>query len=131
MARVAASFEYAAAKLARPQTGRIEGCEQPLRLKLENALQSQAKEIHCGNGLFLETNLTQLKDLAAEFSDKEQTLSVFGFTNADIKTLVLALPPRSVDRIVPIGEALAFAPIWDGQDLVTVFSRKISLPKSY
>jgi hypothetical protein len=32
---------------------------------------------------------------------------------------------RTIDRIVPPGRALAFAPVWDGHDLMERFSRRI------
>jgi hypothetical protein len=128
MARVAASFEYAGTALARPDgaVGLTPG--QPLRLTLERPLNEAAKALHCGNGLFLELYLPELVELAAQLSDKEQTLAVHGFTRAQLQALALALPARAVDRIAPIGEALSFAPVWDGQDLITVFSRKLLLP---
>ena len=125
MARLAASFEYAAAGLAHRASSLG---SYPLRLTLDAGLSARVKEIHCGNGLFLEQRAESLAALAAQFSDKEQTLSVFGFEPAALRDFVQSLPPRAVDRLVPIGQALAFAPVWDGQDLIVSFSRLISLP---
>jgi len=128
MARVAAAFEYAGAALARPDGafGLVPG--QPLRLTLERPLSDAVKSLHCGNGLFLELRLAELVELAAQLSDKEQTLAVHGFTREQLQELALALPARAVDRFALIGEALSFAPIWDGQDLISVFSRRLLLP---
>lgn len=128
MARVAASFEYAGAALARPDAAAGLTSGQPLRLTLERPLNEAVKALHCGNGLFLELHLPELVELAAQLSDKEQTLAVHGFTRTQLQTLALALPARAVDRIAPIGEALTFAPVWDGQDLISVFSRRLLLP---
>lgn len=130
MARVAASFEYAAARIARPAQARGLRPTQPLRLCLETALNQTAKEIHCGNGLFLETRLLVLADLALQLSDKEQTLAVHGFTRDQLLSLASALPPRAIDRFARFGEALAFTPTWDGQDLIISFSRRLLLPSS-
>lgn len=128
MARVAASFEYAAARLARPEAaGEFHGAH-PMRLRMERGLDDSAKDIHCGNGLFLETRLPQLAALAPQLSDREQTLAVHGFPREDLVELATALPPRAVDRFAKFGEALAFAPVWDGQDLITTFSRAVLLP---
>jgi hypothetical protein len=33
-----------------------------------------------------------------------------------------------VDRITPVGQALGFAPLWDGTDLFALFTRRIALP---
>ena len=128
MTRVTATFEYACAALARPDgaVGLTSG--QPLRLSLERPLNEAVKALHCGNGVFLELRMPELLELADHLSDKEQTLAVHGFSRAQLKGLVRALPARAVDRITPIGEALSFAPVWDGQDLISVFSRKLLLP---
>ena len=80
------------------------------------------------NGLFLEQRLEHLHELAPQLSDKEQTLAVLGFDRTDLLRLVDCLPPRAIDRIVPFGQALSFAPVWDGMDLITAFTRQISLP---
>ncbi len=128
MARVAASFEYAGAALARPDGDAGLTVGHPLRLQLEQPLDEAAKTIHCGNGLFLEMFLNQLEELAPQLSDKEQTLVVHGFTRDQLKAFALMLPARAVDHIALIGDALAFASIWDGQDLITAFSRKLLMP---
>ncbi|AVZ84747.1 acyl-CoA reductase [Acinetobacter sp. WCHA45] len=127
MARINASFEYAGVALAKPTGNKGLEIEYPLKLQLECPLQETIKNIHCGNGLFLENRVHQLTDLAIQLSDKEQTLTTFGFTKDELKEFILNLPPRAVDRIVKIGDALSFAPIWDGQDLIVAFSRKILL----
>jgi hypothetical protein len=89
------------------------------------------RELHCGNGLFLEQRLEHLRDLAPQMSDKEQTLSVLGFDRADLLDFVGCLPPRAIDRIVPLGQALSFTPVWDGTDLMTALTRQISLPPEH
>lgn len=126
MARLAASFEYAAAGLAHLGDNTLGS--YPLRLVLDAGLSTAVKEIHCGNGLFLEQRADTLAALAPQFSDREQTLSVFGFSHEDLTALIQAVPPRAIDRLVPIGQALDFSPVWDGQDLILSFSRLISLP---
>lgn len=128
IARVAATFEYAGAALARPDHSSRLFLSQPMRLTLEQSLDDTTKSLHCGNGFFLEMRLQKLVDFAYQMSDKEQTLAVYGFTREQLKTFVLALPARALDRITPIGESLSFARTWDGQDLVTAFSRQLSLP---
>lgn len=127
MARLGAAFDMAALALAHPAPAQAAGAH-PLRLTLEQPLRLSMKELHCGNGLFLEQRLEQLHELAPQLSDKEQTLAVLGFERADLLDFVDALPPRAIDRIVPFGQALSFAPVWDGMDLLTAFTRQISLP---
>lgn len=128
MARLSAAFEYAASSLAHPSV-QDPFIQSPARLELECPVSSEAKALHCGNGLFLEQRLDALEQLAGQLSDKEQTLAYHGFSRAEILLLVNALPARSIDRIVPLGEALGFAPVWDGTDLFVAFSRRIAIPK--
>lgn len=101
-----------------------------MRLRMEAALDETAKSIHCGNGLFLETRLPCLAALAPQLSDKEQTLAVHGFPREELIELALNLPPRAIDRFAKFGEALSFAPVWDGQDLIISFSRNVLLPSA-
>jgi len=129
MARLSAAFELAAGAMAHPHTTES-AAGFPTLLALETPISDAIKEIHCGNGLFLEQRFDALAGLATQLSDKEQTLAVFGFSRADICALVDALSGRALDRVVPIGEALAFAPVWDGTDLFTFFTRRISIPEA-
>jgi Acyl-CoA reductase (LuxC) len=129
MARLGAAFEMAAQGIAKLA---IDGsvANFPSRLVLETQLSSTVKHLHCGNGLFLEMNLSHLQNLAPQLSAKEQTLAVYGFSRHELLDFVDALPARAVDRIVPIGEALSFDAVWDGVDLLDFYTRQISLPFS-
>jgi hypothetical protein len=127
MARLGAVFELAATELAHP-VDPVWPAHFPARVALEVGLNSGMKALHCGNGLFLEQNMGTLAELAVQLSDKEQTLAVFGFSRGELLDLVKALPARALDRITPIGQALAFASLWDGTDLFSVFTRRIALP---
>lgn len=127
MGRMCATFDLAALGLAHPMRGQIAG-SIPWRLALEQPLASAMKDLHCGNGLFLEQRVNQLADLACQLSDKEQTLAVLGFDRAELLEFVDRLPQRAIDRIVPLGHALSFASVWDGLDLFTAFTRQITLP---
>lgn len=127
MSRLGAAFDMAAQALAYPTPGQAAGT-YPMRLALEQPLNQAMKNLHCGNGLFLERRLDCLRDLAPQLSDKEQTLSILGFDRAELLDFVDSLPPRAIDRIVPFGGALSFAPVWDGIDLFAAFTRQISLP---
>ncbi|MFC4930062.1 acyl-CoA reductase [Massilia sp. GCM10023247] len=127
MARLGAAFELAAAELARPQ---VDAAHMgfPALLNLEAPISGTIKELHCGNGLFLEQRFHSLDELGSQLSDKEQTLAVYGFSHIEISALLDALPARALDRVAPIGQALAFDPVWDGTDLIVFFTRRISFP---
>ncbi len=128
MARLGAAFEYAAHGLAEV-SNEFSVVDFPAKLELTNRSLDGIREVHCGNGLFVQTCLQSLPDLGSKLTDKEQTLSVFGFEDQDYLDLIAALKPRALDRIVPVGKALAFDQIWDGQELVTSFTRLITWPQ--
>ena len=127
MARLGALFEFAGAGIGQlPPSTNLQ--DFPATLDLLGADLQPVREIHCGNGLFIQEDLQSLAQLGPQLSDKDQTLAVYGFTAADYQALVSALPPRALDRIVPVGEALSFDSIWDGQDFLRSLTRLISLP---
>ena len=128
MARLGAAFEYAAYGVADLL---IEDCLQdfPVRLELASSNFKEIRNAHCGNGLFLQMQIQALEDIGPELTDKEQTLSTYGFKEQEYLNLILKLKPRALDRIVSVGSALAFEQIWDGIDLIHSFTRIITWPQ--
>ena len=128
MARLGAAFEYAAYGLA-GLSNDAHVVDFPAKLELTTSSLEKIREIHCGNGLFVQMRVNFLSELGSKFTDKEQTLAVYGFEEQDYLALISTLQPRALDRMVPVGTALAFDPVWDGQELVTSFTRLITWPQ--
>ena len=125
MNRVTAAYAYAATS----QAGSIaSSCvtEFPLRVQLQESAQDY-RSLHCGGGLFLERDLSTLEDLTDFLTSKDQTLSYFGYDAAELKQLAVQVPARAIDRMVPIGQALEFSPIWDGVDMFHSFTRLVEI----
>lgn len=80
-----------------------------------------------GTGTFGLLRLRRLTDLVPMLDRRHQTLSHFGLRPAELAGLVDRLGGRALDRVVPIGEALTFEPIWDGYDLLREFTRPVVL----
>ena len=99
----------------------------PTRILLEGQSLAGLKKYHCGNGLFYEQYFQSLVDFLSTLSDQEQTLSIYGYSSVEIKESLGELPMRSVDRITNIGHALDFGVIWDGTNLLRLFTRQIHL----
>jgi hypothetical protein len=97
------------------------------RVHLAQNARREFRNLECGGGLFFETEIPDLKCLPEILSERDQTLSYFGFSREEIRELAFFLPARAIDRIVPIGSALTFSTIWDGNDLLLTFSREIDL----
>ncbi len=84
-------------------------------------------ELHCGGGLFHEARIDQLADLRPLLSRRVQTVSQAGFARDEWLAFVRGGPLGGIDRIVPVGRALDFAPVWDGHDLWHAFTRQVDL----
>jgi Acyl-CoA reductase (LuxC) len=82
---------------------------------------------HPGAGLFFEAPLDSLDSLVDFVATKDQTLSYFGFSVADLERFARTLGGRGLDRIVPFGEALTFSRYWDGRDLLAELTRVIDV----
>jgi hypothetical protein len=76
-----------------------------------------------GAGTFPQARVASLADLAPLITRQDQTVTHFGFDPADLTGFARALAGRGVDRIVPVGDALAFSAVWDGYDLLREFTR--------
>lgn len=84
-----------------------------------------ARERHCGGGLFYEYKANDLLEVSSFIVDKDQTLAYFGYERADLIDFASKIATRGIDRIVPIGQALNFDGIWDGQSFLESFTRKV------
>lgn len=94
------------------------------RVQLKD-LPMNVRERHCGAGLFLEYDIESIAQLVDKISDKDQTLAYFGFETGELEELVEQISSRGIDRIVPIGQALNFDGVWDGQNFLKSFTREV------
>jgi Acyl-CoA reductase (LuxC) len=81
----------------------------------------------CGGGLFTHVRADEVAQVAAFGQPHDQTVTHFGLTAAELATLARQAGARGVDRLVPIGEALAFDATWDGYDLIGDFLRRVTV----
>jgi hypothetical protein len=84
------------------------------------------KEI-CGAGFFMHMRADRLSRVAEFGEQRDQTVTHFGFSADDLRAFAQRAGARGVDRIVPIGEALAFDSTWDGYDLIGDFLRRVTV----
>lgn len=84
---------------------------------------------HAGAGTFQLLAVSDLHDLVPLVRRRDQTLTHAGIAAAELRDLVRALNGRGVDRVVPVGQALTFASVWDGEDLLEVFARRVSVAR--
>jgi len=86
-----------------------------------------ALEKHGGGGFFSQSRFATLADVAAIATRKLQTITHFGFDEDQLTSLARAIAGRGGYRIVPIGQALNFAPTWDGVPLLSHMTRRVSV----
>jgi hypothetical protein len=79
----------------------------------------------CGGGMFFECFLGSLDELLPLINANDQTLGYYGFSKEELKEFALKTMGKGVNRIVPIGEALKFSPIWDGCNIMSELTKLI------
>ena len=94
------------------------------RVQLEHVAET-IRERHCGGGLFYEVLVPDESHISSFVNDKDQTLSYYGYTKDELMVLADHIQTRGIDRIVPIGKALDFQAVWDGQSFLRSFTREI------
>ncbi len=78
-----------------------------------------------GGGLLHHVQIDRLDRLLEVAAPKDQTIVHFGFHPDELQSLAFRIGSRGVDRLVPIGEALTFEVVWDGQDMISDGLRKV------
>lgn len=82
---------------------------------------------HLGHGLFLLHQIDSLDSLMAINDSKLQTLSYWQVDKQALLKLVQHPSIQGIDRVVPVGQALDFSPLWDGYELFSQLSRRIAV----
>ncbi len=100
--------------------------EVPARAHL-NSDATRFRDSHSGSGMFLEQECEGLRELLRLIEPKDQTMSAFGFKRSELQEFARELPKRAIDRIVELGKSINFSRVWDGVDLLRVFSRQIEI----
>lgn len=90
-------------------------------------LTQEQRQWHSGEGIYLLTHLTDLHQLAQHCDTKLQTLSYWGFTQEQMLKVLDNPSITGLDRVVPVGQALDFSPVWDGFDIFNQLCRRIVL----
>jgi hypothetical protein len=98
-----------------------------VRVEQANALGKDT----CGGGLIRHARLDRLEQLEPFVTEVDQTVTHYGLEAEALTALAVRIGKRGVDRIVPIGQALAFDVVWDGHDLLEDLVRKVTVRVSH
>lgn len=82
---------------------------------------------HGGAGLLYVIRVENIEQALSNLSEKCQTLSYWGVDSKDLIKPLQQGSITSLDRVVPLGQALDFDVIWDGYDLIQQLERKITV----
>ncbi|NIH83082.1 acyl-CoA reductase [Amycolatopsis viridis] len=78
-----------------------------------------------GAGVLTQSSVSTLDELVPKVVRRDQTITHFGFSRAEL--IAFARQLSGVDRLVPFGSALKFAPVWDGYHLLAEFTRIVTV----
>jgi hypothetical protein len=81
----------------------------------------------CSSGYFNEVQISSLDELTPVIKRGSQTIGYFGFCKQEFEEWIRVSRPVGVDRIVPIGQTMNFSLTWDGFDLVSALSRRVTI----
>jgi hypothetical protein len=79
----------------------------------------------CGGGLLRHVPASGLSEVVEFVDESDQTLTHWGLDGESLRELASAVGMRGLDRLVPIGEALAFDVVWDGFHLIDDVLRRV------
>jgi hypothetical protein len=82
---------------------------------------------YTGGGFLYQMSTPALDALSEFIQRRDQTVTSFGFSAAELRQWTAILRGRGVDRIVPIGKALNFDRYWDGYDLLYELTRHVKV----
>lgn len=92
-----------------------------------NEVPSNIDAFRCAGGYFTECDIDSIDDIAPIVSNKYQSLAYYGFQPQQLQSFVLRNRLLGLDRIVPIGDTTSFSLIWDGNNLIDMFSRIVTI----
>ncbi len=101
--------------------------DKPTLARLSDINRDRFPSDHCGGGFFWECFIEKLDDLTGYIHRKDQTLTCYGFEKEELKEFILSVRGKGIDRVVQIGQALDFAPIWDGYVLLNELTKRVAM----
>lgn len=81
----------------------------------------------CAGGYFSEYDIDSLDEISLIISRRYQTLAYYGFDQNELTDFVERNSLSGLDRIVPVGKTTEFSLNWDGNNLLKLFSRNITI----
>lgn len=99
--------------------------EYGLGVTVANGIANTMEDIRLG--FYIEKKIESIQSIFDSVSNKTQTLTYFGVDPQDIKSCLMRLGCKGIDRVVPVGMALDIGFYWDGKDILRILSRRIAI----
>ena len=87
----------------------------------------ETEALHPGHGLVSCYSVASLTEASRVLRPKDQTVSQFGFTTAELHEWLTGPELPKPQRITDFGDASLFSHIWDGKDLFYEFTRAVPI----
>jgi hypothetical protein len=87
---------------------------------------SSVEPFVCGGGLLTHFHIRTWEETLNFVNQSTQTITYFGIDDSERQQIMRLIALRGADRLVPVGEALQFEPVWDGFDVVADFLTIVS-----
>ena len=98
------------------------------RLSVMNAKPNKKISINLeGAGMLYDVELKDISEIEKFLDRTTQTITHIGLSESEIDSLKNIMSKYGGYRLVPVGEALNFSYLWDGIDLISHMTRKISV----
>lgn len=81
----------------------------------------------CGGGFFFECFINDISELIPLIKENDQTLTYLGFSRNEMREIGASLCTKGLRRIVPVGQALSFSPLWDGYVLFNELTQRVPI----
>lgn len=101
--------------------------QTPICALMANTVSQSCINSHPGHYCLLIVPINSVAQCVAQLDEKVQTITYFGTSKQLIEQALSDSSCEGGERVVAIGEALNFSPIWDGVNLYSTLSRQISL----
>ncbi len=94
---------------------------------MPDAFEPRLLQLHAGFMCLIIVEVSSLTEVHKALDEKVQTVTHWGFSTDELEHWSATNPHNGIDRIVPIGRALAFDHVWDGFDLLESLSRHVTI----
>lgn len=71
--------------------------------------------------------IDNLNEIPSFINRTDQTMTYFGFSQCELRSTLVLIGQKGIDRIVPIGTALDFSHVWDGMNLIAEYTREVTI----